>query len=323
MKILQKYFRNIYTMRKIRKKNHSRDNRLIKYKYQQMLWDKNPKINQIIVRMPTPTGDDFIEVSILNNDLNRDANEIIYLMFNRWIQENDFKYLITHFGINQITTYDYMNYLDLADRIEDKLCTSGKYKALCIELESIRGKLKTVLYKLHRLADIQQIKKPTKQQLERKEKLEKEKSILNSMLLLKEQEREDTDEKTSKINELVGNQKQILNTDTKMFMDAIKIIARNIFYKGFEHFRKKYDNYRDDLVIFRNISRSHGIITDQADQLIIKVLPVMDLTPNHKKIFSDLFIEINNQSPCMTDGTNRKIKLVLSDKIESFFAFSN
>jgi hypothetical protein len=26
-------------------------------------------------------------------------------MFNRWIQENDFKYLNKHFGINQLTSY--------------------------------------------------------------------------------------------------------------------------------------------------------------------------------------------------------------------------
>jgi len=27
----------------------------------------------------------------------------VHLIFNRWIQENDFKYLDKHFGINQLT----------------------------------------------------------------------------------------------------------------------------------------------------------------------------------------------------------------------------
>ncbi|MBI5416670.1 hypothetical protein HZA55_01780 [Candidatus Poribacteria bacterium] len=307
----------------IRKRNHSHDLRIIKYEYKQMQWDKNPKIRQIIVRMPTPTGDDFIEVSILSSDLDRDAREIIFLMFNRWLQENDFKYLIAHFGINEITTYEYMNYQDWATHIDDKLCKSGKYKALCIELESIRGKLKTVLYKIHRLEQVQRKKELTKQQLKRKEELEKEKSILNSLLISKEKERENTDEKISKIQELIDDQKQILNTDTKMFMDAIKIIARNIFYLQLQSFRQKYNNYRDDLVIFRNVSRSNGVIINHGDQITIKVLPIMDLTPSLIEIFRTIFTEINDMSPVMPDGSNRKIELVLDEKIESFFAFSN
>jgi hypothetical protein len=42
-------------------------------------------------------------VAVLTDDTQRTASEILRLMFCRWVQENDFKYLDKHFGINQIT----------------------------------------------------------------------------------------------------------------------------------------------------------------------------------------------------------------------------
>lgn len=48
-------------------------------------------------------------------------------MVKRWVQENDFKYLIKHFGINQITTYAFTDYNEPRDQIENK---TYKHKAL-------------------------------------------------------------------------------------------------------------------------------------------------------------------------------------------------
>lgn len=306
-----------------RKRNHSRDLRIIKYQYQESTWDKNLTIRQIIVRIPSPTGEGFIEVSILSGDLDSEANNIIFLMFNRWIQENDFKYSIAHFGINEITTYEYMDYKEYAAQVEDKLCKSGKYKALTAELESIRGKLKTVLYKAGRLQQVQPKKKLTKKQLKRIDELDGQRIQLFRQLFNKEQERQNAQEEISKVQELIENKKQILNTQTKRFMDAIKIIARNIFYLQFQSFREKYDNYRDDLAIFRSVTRSHGMIIDQGTNLKIKLLTVMNLTPSLRKIFEEIIDGINTESPAMPNSSNIKIELEIDDKIESFFAYSN
>ncbi len=55
----------------------------------------------------------MVELSILSDDFKRLAIVIINLIFNRWIQENDFKYLINHFGLDQITSYLYSDYKDI------------------------------------------------------------------------------------------------------------------------------------------------------------------------------------------------------------------
>ncbi len=42
-----------------------------------------------------------------------------------------------------------------------------------------------------------------------------------------------------------------LDTANKSLMDALKIFARNSFYKQLEPFKARYNNYRDDHDLFR------------------------------------------------------------------------
>ncbi len=81
-------------------RNSAEDLKRYQFEYIDQRWERDDKIRQIIVRATNPGGR-TIEVSILANDLEHNAQEIIELMFNRWIQENDFKYLDNHFGIKE------------------------------------------------------------------------------------------------------------------------------------------------------------------------------------------------------------------------------
>ena len=53
-------------------------------------------------------------MSILGTDPKAPDEAVLKGMFSRWIQENDFKYLDKHFGINQITSYRTIHYQRLA-----------------------------------------------------------------------------------------------------------------------------------------------------------------------------------------------------------------
>ena len=87
-----------------RARNHSKDLRSYHFEWIEKEWPKNEQIRQLIVRATNPSGN-TIEVSILCDDRERDASSIIWAMFDRWLQENDFKYLSKHFGIDEITSY--------------------------------------------------------------------------------------------------------------------------------------------------------------------------------------------------------------------------
>ena len=84
-------------------RNSSRDLRSYQFEYFEQPWEQNPKLRQIVVQA-TDYKSRKIQVAILTDDLERVANQIIQLMFQRWHQENDFKYIDKHFGINQITS---------------------------------------------------------------------------------------------------------------------------------------------------------------------------------------------------------------------------
>ena len=83
------------------------------------MWPKQADIRRLIVPATHPNGN-VIQVSILTNDVNRCELKVIELMFNRWLQENDFKYLDKHFGINELTSYASFSYKDLEKTIDDK-----------------------------------------------------------------------------------------------------------------------------------------------------------------------------------------------------------
>ena len=295
-----------------RKRNRSGDNKkLVKYRYQTMRWDKDPSVAQIIVRIDSPSKGREIEVSILTDDLLRPADIIIFLMFNRWIQENDFKYIIEHFGIDQITSYRYDNYDDIKEAIEDKEAISGMYKSLTKLIDSIRGKLKTVLLKKHKLEKKYGLD-TSKWPKEKKEGKKGIPSLINELseeLLKKEQERELISKEVSKIDELIGQGTQKLNTQSKKLMDVVKIIARNIFFLCFEEFRKEYDDFRDDHVIFRNITRAAGIMQDKGGYIRVNLMPEMELTPKTIKTLEVILEQINKEAPKMLDCSGKNILL--------------
>ena len=130
-----------------RYKNNSEISRSTVFKYQENVWNKNNKFKQIIVKAYKPNGNN-IEVSIiLNNECAIDAETIIRLMFNKWIQENDFKFLAEFFGIDQITSYRFIPYSRLEDKLHDRLIESKTYKAMVKKRSGLERELTKIIRK--------------------------------------------------------------------------------------------------------------------------------------------------------------------------------
>ncbi len=99
--------------------------------------------------------------------------------------------------------------------------------------------------------------------------------------------------------------------NTKDFMDAIKMLVRNMFYIAFQPFKEKYNNYRDDHVLFRHLTRSAGTICSTTNGVKVKLYPQMEYQPKTKRIISQVLDEINEMKPEIPDGSRRKIELIL------------
>jgi hypothetical protein len=296
----------------IKTRNRKQDVRLVHYKYQDGTWEKVKGMRRIVVRVLDKNWDTLIEVSILTDDQERDAREVIELMLKRWVQENDFKYLIKHFGINQITTYAFVDYKDIREKIEDKLYTGGQYKELTRDIQRIRAKLKTALlrkYKFQQKHKDPEAKLPGR---EEKRKIWLDVSQLDSALKQLEQQRKDLAGKTSKIEELINEGYKKLDTDTKSFVDAIKILARNIFYLTLQSFKEKYNNYRDDHQIFRNLTTSEGEIKVDNEKVVVTLMPTMEYSKKTIAIILDVLNDINQTQLTWPNGSNKKIVLDLA-----------
>ncbi len=90
------------------------------------------------------------------------------------------------------------------------------------------------------------------------------------------------------------------------------ILARNIFYLSFQPFKEKYNNYRDDHLLYRHLTRSGGYWAQKTEKLTIFLTPQMEYQPKLKKIIDQLLDQINEMEPELPDGSRRKIDLFLN-----------
>lgn len=292
-------------------KNSSNDLKRYDFLYFDEPWQRNEKIRRLIVRATNPKGN-TIQVSILSNDLKRPAKELITLMFSRWLQENDFKYLDVHFGINEITSYSVISYKALETAVNDKQIKSGTYKALEKQRASIKRKLKTQLLLEHRAI------KGNPKRLGMIEALTQQLTVI-------EDEMAQTDREVSRLASLIEADFYKLNTLKKSLMDGIKIIARNLFYLLFKPFKEAYDNYRDDHMLFRHLTRSAGLIRETSERIEVLLLPEANFPPKVVGIINDLLKQLNSHLISIPDQSYRIIhfSLLQNEKIEFEIKTSN
>jgi len=306
-----------------RPKNNSKDIKTWKIRFiKDDNWAQIDGFYRLIVRITPPPKNGIIQpesdISILTNGYISDT-EAVKAMLNRWVQENDFKYMIEHFGLNQITSYSYMNYSEVlksVDNLSDELkktfikkdIYSDEYKnhkrvlnnyntqAKTLTLKKEKNKIKQLKeteIKLKKLIEelenkdnklfLNKISKINKKidELDKPFEFDKENDLaqLLNNISVTEKLKKESKEKISKHELLIQKNKKYLDTEKKYYLDAVKIIARNIFYKLVEIFRPIYDNYRDDHKLIRELTQASGIIKKENDSYICKI----DTSRNYDK----------------------------------------
>ncbi len=217
------------------------------------------------------------------------------------MRSNDFKYLGKHFGINQITSYASVSYKDLKDQVEDKQMKSGEYKALEKERETLRAHLKRALFHEH-----QHPGKSSARQSKIKALTLQDQDLTQRM--------QQTQKEVSRLEYLMDENYRRLDVSSKKVMDALKLIARNAFYQSLEPFKEKYNNYRDDHALFRNLTRAHGVMTTCENHVEIQLFPTAHYPPALRNIVANLFDQINADTLRMPDGSGRRIIFRLGEK---------
>lgn len=289
-----------------RVRNHAADIKTYTFEYIDTTWEKDQRMRLIHVRATNPK-ERTVKVGVLCDDTKRDAQQIIRLIFQRWIQENDFKYLDTHFGINEITTYATTAYDELQEHTIDKSMKSGEYKALEMTLKESREKLAKLLLREH--------EHPRKNK-KRTAKIEE----LTSNIVQTRDQLSTTEKEMSRLEFLIEQNYVRLDARNKHIMDAIKLIARNAFYALLKPFKKLYNNYRDDHVLFRNLTQSAGVLRQTPDIVEVTLLPTPHYPPKTQRIIQRILQDLNATNPQMPDGSGRQLNFHLGTKEDFQFA---
>jgi len=331
-----------------RYRNSSTDVRLYGFEYVERPWEKNALLRQIVVQA-TDDKARTIQVAILTDDLKRAAIEIIKLMFQRWLQENDFKYLDKHFGINQITSYRSIEYEKLRGQVEDREVKSAARKALDRKLKQVTEPLKRHLlaeeqaHQAHQLragkgpelaaklaressADTPEYKELRRQvvalkaadlryettRLERRKSIEqghKEIAALQVQIAA-------TQAHESRLEAMVQADMVKMEGQCKRLLDVLRITVRNLFYQALQPFKKAYDNYRDDHDYFRKLTQSPGVMEVRAQEIVIHLMPRTNYGRELRKAVIQALEGINAlglEHPCLP---GRKLKFRLGQRSE-------
>jgi hypothetical protein len=334
----------------LRPRNYATDLLTYEFSWQESVWVRDSRFRRIVVRARNPNGNE-IEVAILASDGKQSAQQIIMVIFSRWLQENDFAYLIDHFGINELTSRAYESYSSLETELTDRQVRSREYKALMQKKSKVESTLSRLLLKRQKHEKLV-IKKRQEGEAKRKSleaecqdresqlkglasdsnqksyrQLEREREKCHRRLekllakLAKEEEagkekgkeleaniRNKSEElenfekslmetvrDESRMQALIEEQYFRLDMRRKAFMDAVRLSCRNIFYCLMDIFRPLYNNYRDDHVILRELTRAMGIVEKRDGVINIQLLPAMELQPKVKQIVSTFLEQMSKR----------------------------
>ncbi len=294
-----------------RTKNYKEDTITYQIEYVKNDWVKDDSFAQFTLLLTKPKSDP-IELSIICADKNRDSEDVLYPILRRWLQENDFAFLIK-LGINEITSYKWCTYESIADTLVDRNMKNKERTKLSANRLSKRKELGLALLKKKELEeknsvwlpnlekeiealsneiDLKKInEKPFDSLKKERAKLKQQRSsfkrnhdkyMQNNNLLILNLETEINNlankislvpSEVSRLEELIEKEFKKLNFMPKAILDCVKVIARNIIYKLLSFFRPIYNNYRNDIVLLRELINSSGTIIQSKSNVKILLHP--------------------------------------------------
>ncbi|MEE8576697.1 MAG: hypothetical protein V3T31_05525 [candidate division Zixibacteria bacterium] len=340
--------RDSVTFRRSQTKNSSDARKYITFQCQQSPWRRDSSMRRIIVRVNHP-GRKNIEVSIITSHPDMDIQDVVWAIFRRWLQENDFKYLDVYFGFNQLTSRDSYSFREHAKEFEDRPIDSPEYKDLKSALVSLEAKLgkrvvrlrkeekeqqnlkvqqaklemgkKDLLSRLKKTLDrlkndcsiargdkniqqesrdyrarCRQFAKKLQANARKQTKLRTEIAQLDAEIEPLEMQLCNAVRKESRLQLLTDGDYRFLNTRKKSMMDALRVAASNMFRNVQEQFRVILNDFRDDHVLVRMLSRCAGSLTRSTEEAIFTLWLPGTVQPYRIRAMNRLLERIEEQT---------------------------
>ncbi len=210
------------------------------------------------------------QVPVLTNSSETSPAKIVSLLKMRWRQENSFKYLSDHYGIEQLIQYD-------ADYFKDqRLMDNPKRKDLREKLEGLRNE---IVAKEAELGRALESKNPGGQKTDGELKTVHRRARRDIKKLKEKATRLENRlaHTPTKVpaSELTGKKyRATMRTERRNLVNAIKIATYNAERLLARRFFKHYKDPRDWLTFFRSILQLPGTITNRStDEIVVELRP--------------------------------------------------
>jgi hypothetical protein len=137
---------------------------------------------------------------------------------------------------------------------------------------------------------------------------------LHQLIVQNEEEKSALEKEVSRIDQLINQEMVRMDLSNKTLMDAIKITARNLFYRFFTPFKTAYDNYRDDHDHYRQLTQCDGALRWTGTEIEVHLVPQVNHPPKLRKIIAAHLDELNAGGLTLPDGSGRPLRLRLTRK---------
>lgn len=324
-----------------RKRNHSRDLIPVRVEAWEHPHPRIPGAGLIVCRIHRP-GKETAEIAIIRTGPSLSVRKIVKRMTRRWLQENDFKYTGTHFGLDQITSYRVTPYAKLTEEVEDRQTANGLRLALQQQARELRAELGGLLVTLREgkrrlekpMAEVQELNAALDTSLESQDftalsrKIEKrcnrlsreierlqtkssDANALEKKLVALRKRIKPMPAKLSRLATLIERGNVRHDLEVKTFLDTLRMIARNLFHRHLKSFQPHYDNLRDDHAILRSLTLSPGVYIPGDTPTLLLCPGILTTRRNMAGVFNDFLAEI--PPPQTPDSVTVTLKAAFSE----------
>ena len=259
---------------------------------------KKPKIWMREIRKLNDSGH---QTALITTDYFHDAPQVGGKMFSRWSQENFFKYMMQHYGIDRLIEYEVEN-MDETVKV-----VNPRYKEVESQLRSKNAKLSRKRAEYGTLileSEIEQAK--VQKYVQKKSELAEFIETLQKQVELLKTQRKEIDRHIQFSQLPEGEQFKVLKKSGKQFVDTIKMIAYRA-ETAMVNILREYIGKKDEArTLVRQIFMTDADIEPDAKQCILKV-KLHNMTNPRNNHYVQQLCKILNESETIFPGTNLRL----------------
>ena len=226
------------------------------------IYEKRTRIRGAGLVRTLVVADQDAQVPVLTNCSAMGAATVVHLLKMRWRQENSFKYLSAHYGVEQLIQHDATWHRD------DRLLANPRRAQLRQQITALQTDVVLIEADLGRAGREDVPLEPGTRR-----RLTRELTTLEGRLARLEQRLARTPAKVPAATLTASATRATLNTDRRNVVNAIKIATYNAERRLARHFFRHYKDPRDWLTVFRAVLHLPGVVRRDGDHVRVTLRP--------------------------------------------------